>query len=41
MAGLLMVRRPASLAMRAQLKMSGHEILSGLMDARFGEAPGA
>lgn len=27
--------------MRAQLGESGHEILSGLMGARFGEAPGA
>src|SRR5829696_425760 len=41
MAWLLMMRRPASLAMRAQLGVSGHEILSGLRDARFREAPGA
>src|SRR3954468_24160580 len=41
MAWLLMMRRPASLAMRAQLRVSSHEILSGLMDARWWEAPGA
>src|ERR687889_2808205 len=41
MAWLLMLRRPASLAMRAHLRGSGHGILSGLMGARFGEAPGA